>query len=141
MTKSEGNLKSGARRSESPIGKWQLASGNSFHSSFVFRPSSFLLLCCALSGHAAVDETKLPPPARMTVDFDRDIKPIFEHSCYRCHGPEKPKSRFRLDDRASALKGGENGVDIIPGQSAKSPLTSDNGWVKKINSGSKTDRN
>ena len=122
MTKSEGNLKSEARRSESPIGKWQLASGNSFHSSFVFRPSSFLLLCCALSGHAAVDETKLPPPARMTVDFDRDIKPIFEHSCYRCHGPEKPKSRFRLDDRASALKGGENGVDIIPGQSAKSPL-------------------
>ena len=30
--------------------------------------------------------------------FDRDIKPIFEQSCLRCHGAEKPKSGFRLTD-------------------------------------------
>ena len=40
----------------------------------------------------------------------------------RCHGPQKPKSHFRLDSRESALKGGEGGVDIIPGNSAESPL-------------------
>ncbi len=69
-----------------------------------------------------VDVSKLPPSAEKQVDFSRDIKPIFDTSCIRCHGPVKPKSGFRLDNRASALKGGDNGVDILPGNSAKSPL-------------------
>ena len=68
------------------------------------------------------DETKLPPPAAVKIDFTRDIQPILETSCLRCHGPEKPKSRFRLDNREGALKGGEKGVDILPGNSAKSPF-------------------
>lgn len=65
---------------------------------------------------------KLPPPASTPVDFDQHIRPIFENTCLRCHGPERPKGRFRLDTREDALKGGENGVDIVPGSSAKSPL-------------------
>jgi hypothetical protein len=77
----------------------------------------------AASGPSAeMDPAKLPPAAKVQVDFDRDIKPILENRCYRCHGPERPKSRFRLDNREGALKGGEHGVDIVPGQSAKSPL-------------------
>src|SRR5213592_2535600 len=71
---------------------------------------------------AAVDESALPPAASQPVDYERDIKPIFENSCFRCHGPERPKSHFRLDNREAALKGGDNGVDIIPGKSAQSPL-------------------
>lgn len=69
-----------------------------------------------------VDESKLPPPANKQIDFAQDIKPILDSSCIRCHGPLKPKSDFRLDNRASALKGGDNGVDIVPGNSARSPL-------------------
>src|SRR2546430_378910 len=72
---------------------------------------------------AEVSAAKLPPPAGVTVDFGRDVKPIFESTCFRCHGPEKPKSRFRLDNRESALKGGENNPDdIVPGESGKSKL-------------------
>ncbi len=82
----------------------------------------FPFLFCVVVVAAEIDATKLPSPAKIKVEFDRDIKPIFEKSCLRCHGPEKPKSRFRLDNRASALKGGENGIDIIPGNSAKSPF-------------------
>src|ERR1041385_9213186 len=67
-------------------------------------------------------ETKLPQPASTQVDFDRDIRPIFENSCIRCHGPERPKSGFRLDTREAALKGGEDGIDIREGNSARSPL-------------------
>jgi hypothetical protein len=70
----------------------------------------------------AIDETKLPPPATNQIDFARDIQPIFDASCLRCHGPLKPKSGFRLDNRPAALKGGDNEVDIVPGNSAKSPL-------------------
>jgi hypothetical protein len=71
---------------------------------------------------AAVDESKLPPAATNTVDYARDIRPILDASCLKCHGPEKPKSRFRVDDREALLKGGENGVAVVPAQSGKSPL-------------------
>src|SRR5260221_7579020 len=69
-----------------------------------------------------IDESKLPSPAAVSIDFGRDIKPILDTSCIRCHGSERSKSGFRLDNRAAALKGGENGVDILPGNGAKSPL-------------------
>jgi mono/diheme cytochrome c family protein len=71
---------------------------------------------------AELDPSKLTAPASVQIDFARDIKPIIDTSCIRCHGPEKPRSGFRLDNQAAALKGGENGVDIVPGNSAKSPL-------------------
>jgi hypothetical protein len=81
-----------------------------------------LLALCSPSAGAAIDPGKLPPPAKGPADFERDIRPILDGTCLRCHGPERPKSHFRLDNRESALKGGDNGIDIIPGDSAKSPL-------------------
>lgn len=66
--------------------------------------------------------TSLTARARANVDFDRDIRPIFQASCFRCHSGEKPRSHFRLDDRDAALKGGKDGVDILPGRAADSPL-------------------
>ena len=69
-----------------------------------------------------VDETQIPPAAKGQIEFERDIKPILDSTCMRCHGPERPKNHFRLDNRDSALKGGENGIDILPGNGTKSPL-------------------
>ncbi len=71
---------------------------------------------------AEVDISRLPAASAVKVDFTRDVRPIFERSCFRCHGPERPKSGFRLDTRDWALKGGDNGVDIIPGDGTKSSL-------------------
>lgn len=65
---------------------------------------------------------RLPAPASRQVDFATEVRPIFEQSCFRCHGPERPKSRFRLDNRAAALAGGSRGTAIIPGESARSAL-------------------
>ena len=68
--------------------------------------------------------TKLPSAAKKTVSYKKDIKPLFEKSCTNCHGPKKrPKGKFRVDTRELALKGGSEGVAIIPGKSDKSPLT------------------
>jgi mono/diheme cytochrome c family protein len=75
-----------------------------------------------LASHAAVDVSKLPPPATRPVDFAKDIQPIFQATCWNCHGPKKEESGFRLDQRAAALKGGERGHDIVPGKSAESLL-------------------
>ena len=81
-----------------------------------------LLLGFACNSFAAIDESKLPPPASTAIDFNRDIKPILENHCLKCHGEERPKSKFRLTNREAALKGGTTGIDIISGDSAKSPL-------------------
>src|SRR3954468_3811711 len=86
--------------------------------------SWLLLLANAFPSPAAsVDTTKLPPAASRTVDFAKDIQPIFEASCIQCHGPDKQKSGFRLDQKEAALKGGETyAPDIHPGKSSESPL-------------------
>jgi mono/diheme cytochrome c family protein len=56
------------------------------------------------------------------VDFGSTIQPIFSEHCYDCHGPEKQKSGLRLDLRAAALRGGDEGVAIVPGKSGESLL-------------------
>src|SRR5688572_2166307 len=56
------------------------------------------------------------------VDFTREIKPILEVQCLSCHGAEKPKGSLRLDTRANALKGGDDGTSLIPGKPSDSPL-------------------
>ena len=68
--------------------------------------------------------TKLPVTAKKTVSYSKDIEPLFEKTCLNCHGPKKrPKGKFRIDTRELALKGGSEGVAIIPGKSDRSPLT------------------
>ncbi len=58
-----------------------------------------------------------------SVDFDRDVRPIFETHCLRCHGPSRQRSGLRLDVKASALEGGDVfGPAIVPGNAADSPL-------------------
>jgi len=70
-----------------------------------------------------IDVSKLPPPAEAKeVTYDKDIKPIFEKSCFKCHGAEKQKGKLRVDSLQAALKGGEDGKVIEPGNSAKSVL-------------------
>ena len=56
-------------------------------------------------------------------DFARDVAPVFAAKCVGCHGPDKQRSGYRLDVRASALQGGElSAPNIVPGDSANSPL-------------------
>ncbi len=92
------------------------------------KPTVFLALLTtalgALSLAAAdVDVSKLPPASTKTgLTFTKDILPIFEKSCVKCHGTEKQKAKLRLDTLDATLKGGENGEAVIKASSAKSPL-------------------
>ena len=71
----------------------------------------------------------LPPPADIKINFSHDIQPILQDNCIRCHGPLKPRSHFRLDYREGALAGGDNNTnDIVPGNSAQSPLIQYVAW-------------
>src|ERR1700761_3560036 len=62
------------------------------------------------------------PAEGATVDFVKDIQPIVQDACVKCHGPEKQKGDLRLDSKAAAFKGGKDGQIIIPGQADKSDL-------------------
>lgn len=69
------------------------------------------------------DLSKLPPAATKTpVTYEADIKPIFEASCVKCHGAEKPKAGLRLNSLEGTLKGTKDGKVVEPGQSTKSSL-------------------
>jgi mono/diheme cytochrome c family protein len=71
----------------------------------------------------AVDASKLPPALTRPVDFVREVRPIFEAHCLKCHDANKQRGGLRLDDKESALKGGENyAPSIKPKNSAESPL-------------------
>ncbi len=94
---------------------------------FVF--AAALLAIAGSSGSAwaakaqADTPPSLPPAANKKIDFVHDIRPIFQRTCYRCHGPETQKSSYRLDVRTVAMtKGDAYAPDIIPGKATDSPL-------------------
>jgi hypothetical protein len=61
--------------------------------------------------------------AAKTVDFARDVRPVFVRRCHKCHGPQQQKGDFRLDRREALLRGGESGEPaIVPGKSGESHL-------------------
>jgi ankyrin repeat protein len=57
-----------------------------------------------------------------SVDYERDVRPILAANCFGCHGPRAAQSGLRLDLRQNALRGGDYGVVIVPGNSAESKL-------------------
>jgi hypothetical protein len=70
---------------------------------------------------APFDPSQLPPASdRKDLSFEKDIKPMFETSCTRCHGPEKPKAGLRLDLLEGVLKGSKEGKVLTPGDGTKS---------------------
>ena len=65
----------------------------------------------------------LPPASTKTgLTFDKDVKPLFDASCIKCHGEQKPKGELNLTTRDTTLAGGEEGKVIEVGNSAKSLL-------------------
>ena len=73
---------------------------------------------------SAAKPTTLPAASsKKGLTFDKDIKPLMDASCIRCHGAQRPKAGLRLDSRDNVLKGGAEGkVFVIVGDSAKSKL-------------------
>ena len=70
----------------------------------------------------ASEAPALPPPANVTVDFERHVAPIFSEKCEACHGSNQQMSGLRLDSRDAVLKGGYSGSAIEPGKSNQSRL-------------------
>ncbi|HEV7403271.1 MAG TPA: DUF1549 domain-containing protein [Chthoniobacteraceae bacterium] len=77
---------------------------------------AFLLFALAPLAWAA----EMPPAATRPVDFQKDIAPLFEASCVKCHAKGREKGGFSIETRASFLKGGETGKAAELGHSKES---------------------
>jgi mono/diheme cytochrome c family protein len=69
----------------------------------IIKVSLLLLPLVGLSWLNDVERVTANEPA---VSFNRDIRPIFSDTCFRCHGPDKSgrKAGLRLDVRDEALR-------------------------------------
>jgi hypothetical protein len=61
-----------------------------------------------------------PPPAPAKIEYNRDIRPILNDNCFKCHGFDSAsrKADLRLDKREAAIKAGS----IVPGKPDKSEM-------------------
>jgi hypothetical protein len=64
----------------------------------------------------------IPASAAWSVDFVKDIQPIFETKCLECHNPKKVKGDLLMDTAANLLKGGESGAGLVVGNPEESEI-------------------
>jgi len=56
-------------------------------------------------------------------DFSREVRPLFEAHCIKCHGPEKQKGGLRFDTKEGAFATAESGEKaIVRGHASQSRL-------------------
>lgn len=55
-------------------------------------------------------------------DLNVEVRTILAHNCYSCHGEAKTKGDLRLDSKEAIMKGGENGVVVVPNHPDKSEI-------------------
>ena len=63
---------------------------------------------------------KLPPALGRTVDFRKDVQPILEAGCVKCHGRGKANGDWKIDTREAFLQPAESGPAVVVGDSARS---------------------
>jgi mono/diheme cytochrome c family protein len=64
----------------------------------------------------------LPVHADDRIDYQKQVKPILAERCVACHGALKQQGGLRLDTAALAIKGGDSGAAITPGDAPASLL-------------------
>src|SRR5713226_3753267 len=60
-----------------------------------------------------------------SIDFSREVRPIFSRHCFKCHGPDEKarKGKLRLDLPETALRGGKSGQPaIVPAKPQESEV-------------------
>jgi mono/diheme cytochrome c family protein len=60
--------------------------------------------------------------APAAISFQRDVQPIFNQICVKCHGGEEVKEGLSLKTYAEVMRGSDNGPVIVAGDPANSFL-------------------
>src|SRR5438128_2297130 len=90
------------------------------------RGTGFVIGLVLVVGTCAAGRAKaaVRPADKGSVDFSRDILPIFSDNCFQCHGPDEKarKGKYRLDTREGAFQVKDGKRVIVAGRSAESEL-------------------
>ncbi|MBI1902884.1 MAG: PSD1 domain-containing protein [Planctomycetia bacterium] len=81
-----------------------------------------LFLAAVVASTAQDKDDDLPPAAKRDVDFAKDVQPLFAKYCLHCHGDKMQEGGLRLNQKKSALAGGDSGPAILPGKSSESRM-------------------
>ena len=112
----------------------RLRRGLRFGVAFGIAPTLFVALLLSTAAVPAQDNPldALPAVTR-TVDFGKDVFPIFEKRCFACHGEAQQMGELRLDTKSLAMKGGAGGPVILPGKGNAASLVQRIAHVEGVN--------
>jgi len=91
----------------------------------VERPMRHVLGALLIMGIVGLSGTPVASAQDAELDdnfFTQEVWPIFQASCFKCHGPEKQKGELRLDFPEAIRRGGEFGAVVEPGDADGSTL-------------------
>lgn len=80
------------------------------------------LLGGLLLGGLTISHSWAGDPSAAAPDFHRDVLPIFEEKCIRCHGGKRRGGKLDMRSMAALLTGGDTGAALKPGNAKKSLL-------------------
>ena len=84
---------------------------------------AFAATLAASDDEINVDMSKIPPAPKKEVQFNKDLKPVFEKAgCFKCHGEEKQKAKLRVDSHEALIKGSSAGKVVLAKKPEKSLL-------------------
>lgn len=90
---------------------------------FSFRFFATALVAISLMAASCASRAEAGEAGKRAAEgLNRAAFQILTERCSRCHGTEKKEAGLRLDDRAEALRGGDSGEVIVPGESKESLL-------------------
>jgi cytochrome c len=62
-----------------------------------------------------------PDPSTVAF-YTQKVQPILQTNCYRCHAGINHRGGLSMDTHASILKGGHDGIVVVPGHADQSLL-------------------
>jgi WD40 repeat protein len=80
-------------------------------------------MTAALAAQPPATTTMSPPAtAAIAADFGRDVMPILESNCLRCHNTAKAEGGLLVESHEDLLRGGDSGAPVVAGQPDVSPF-------------------
>ena len=107
------------------LGEYWWAMKNSVKFGKLIRQAERFLLAALAGAGVAGLLLSLPVSAQngvASLEFERDVVPIFKANCTMCHGGTMPQAGLDLTSLPGLLKGGKSGKAITPGSSEGSLL-------------------
>jgi mono/diheme cytochrome c family protein len=69
---------------------------------------------------ATATQAAAPAAKAASVSFAKDVLPILQQNCVKCHGGDKTEVSLVLKDYTGVMAGSENGPVVVPGDASQS---------------------